>query len=71
MNVQTAIAAADDIAATVTGVVGKYRQATPRPAKPVLAVWVGSDQMVIDLLSGAGIQTTPPKMMRYGASCIW
>ena len=55
MNVQTAIASADDIAATVTDVVGKYRQRHRGFAKPVLAVWVGADQKIGDLLSGAGI----------------
>jgi acetyltransferase len=59
MNVQTAIAPADDIAATVTGLVGKYHQQHPRSAKPVLAVWVGADQNIIDLLSGAGIPNYP------------
>jgi len=55
MNVQTAIAPADEIAATVTGLVSKYRQQHHRSAKPVLAVWVGADQKIGDLLSGAGI----------------
>ena len=55
MNVQTAIASANDIAATVTDVVGKYRQRHRGLAKPVLAVWVGADQKIGDLLSGAGI----------------
>jgi acetyltransferase len=59
MNVQTAIAAADDIAATVTSLVGKYRQQRRGSAKPVLAVWVGADQKIIDLLSGAGIPNYP------------
>jgi acetyltransferase len=59
MNVQTAIAPADDIAATVTGLVAKYRQQNSRSAKPVLAVWVGAEQKVIDLLSGAGIPNYP------------
>src|SRR5450631_3616788 len=59
MNVQTAIAPADDIAATVTGLVAKYRQQNSRAAKPVLAVWVGAEQKVIDLLSGAGIPNYP------------
>ncbi len=54
-NVQTAIASADDIAATVTGVVRKYRQ----QAKPVLAVWVGADQKIGDLLSSSGIPNYP------------
>ncbi|WMT73408.1 bifunctional acetate--CoA ligase family protein/GNAT family N-acetyltransferase [Bradyrhizobium sp. Ash2021] len=59
MNVQTAIAAADDIAATVTGVVEKYRREHPGTAKPVLAVWVGADPKIIDLLSSAGIPNYP------------
>jgi acetyltransferase len=59
MNVQTAIASADDIAATVTGVVGKYRQQHRGFAKPVLAVWVGADQKIGDLLSGAAIPNYP------------
>jgi acetyltransferase len=59
MNVQTAIAPADEIAAAVTGVVGKYRQRCLGSAKPVLAVWVGADQKIIDMLSGAGIPNYP------------
>jgi acetyltransferase len=59
MNVQTAIAPAGDIATTVTGLVSKYRQQHRDFAKPVLAVWVGADQTIIDLLSGAGIPNYP------------
>jgi acetyltransferase len=59
MNVQTAIASADDIAAAVTDAVGKYRQQHRGFAKPVLAVWVGADQKIGDLLSGAGIPNYP------------
>ena len=59
MNVQTAIASADDIAATVTDAVGKYRQQHRGFAKPVLAVWVGADQKIGDLLSGAEIPNYP------------
>jgi acetyltransferase len=59
MNVQTAIAPADEIAATVINLVGKYRQQHPRAAKPVLAVWVGAEQKVIAALSGAGIPNYP------------
>ena len=55
MNVQTAIAPADEIAAAVTGVVQKYRAEHRMRPKPVLAVWVGADQSIGDLLSGAGI----------------
>jgi acetyltransferase len=59
MNVQTAIASAEDIAATVTGLVGKYREHHRGSAKPVLAVWVGGDQKIMDVLSGAGIPNYP------------
>ena len=59
MNVQTAIARADDIAATVTGMVKKYREQHRGSAKPVLAVWVGADQKIGDMLSGAGIPNYP------------
>ena len=59
MNVQTAIAPAGDIAATVTCLVSKYHQLHQRAAKPVLAVWVGADQKIVDLLSGAGIPNYP------------
>jgi acetyltransferase len=59
MNVQTAIAPADEIAATVTDVVSRYRQRCLGSAKPILAVWVGADQKIIDMLSGAGIPNFP------------
>jgi acetyltransferase len=59
MNVQTAIAPADAIAATVTGIIGKYRRQHLGSAKPVLAVWVGADRKIIDMLSGAGIPNYP------------
>jgi acetyltransferase len=59
MNVQTAIAPADDIAATVTGVIGKYREQHRGFPKPVLAVWVGAEPKIGDLLSGAGIPNYP------------
>ena len=59
MNVQTAIAPADAIAAAVTDVANKYRQNHRGSAKPLLAVWVGADQKISDLLSGAGIPNYP------------
>jgi acetyltransferase len=59
MNVQTAIAPADEIATTVTGLVGKYRQQHRRSAKPVLVVWVGAEPKVIEALSSAGIPNYP------------
>jgi acetyltransferase len=59
MNVQTAIAPADEIAATVTGIVKKYREQHHGSAKPVLATWVGADQTIGDMLSSAGIPNYP------------
>ena len=59
LNVQTAIASAPDIAATVTELVKKYREQHRSWAKPVLAAWVGADQQIIDTLSGAGIPNYP------------
>jgi acetyltransferase len=59
MNVQTAIAPADEIATTVTNLVAKYRQQHRRSAKPVLAVWVGAEPKVLEALSNAGIPNYP------------
>jgi acetyltransferase len=59
MNVQTAIARADEIAATVIDVVGNYRTSHKMSPKPVLAAWVGSEPAIGDLLSGAGIPNYP------------
>jgi acetyltransferase len=59
MNVQTAIAHADEIAVTVTELVAKYRQLNRGWSKPVLAVWVGAERRVTDVLSGAGIPNYP------------
>ncbi|MBR1151692.1 bifunctional acetate--CoA ligase family protein/GNAT family N-acetyltransferase [Bradyrhizobium sp. JYMT SZCCT0428] len=59
MNVQTAIARADEIAATVTGVIQKYLAQQRMSPKPVLAAWIGADQKIGDILSGAGIPNYP------------
>ncbi|NOJ43053.1 bifunctional acetate--CoA ligase family protein/GNAT family N-acetyltransferase [Bradyrhizobium australiense] len=59
MNVQTAIARADEIAVAVTAVVQKYRAGQRASPKPVLAVWVGAEPSIGDLLSGAGIPNYP------------
>ncbi|HLG80046.1 MAG TPA: bifunctional acetate--CoA ligase family protein/GNAT family N-acetyltransferase [Bradyrhizobium sp.] len=59
INVQTALASAEEIATTVTKLVGDYRKQTARRAKPVLAVWAGAEPKVIDQLSGAGIPNYP------------
>lgn len=55
LNVQTALAPADESAATVTKLVEDDRKRRPSQAKPVLAVWVGAEQRVIDLLNSGGI----------------
>jgi acetyltransferase len=59
MNVQTAIARADDIAEAVIGVVRNYRATHRTLPKPVLAVWVGAEHSIVDLLSSAGIPNYP------------
>lgn len=59
MNVQTAIASANDIAATVTGQVMAYRKQHSHRPKPVLAAWIGSDQSTAEVLSHAGIPNYP------------
>jgi acetyltransferase len=59
MNVQTAIAPADEIAAVVTDIVRKYRAPQRMSPKPVLAAWIGADQEISDILSGAGIPNYP------------
>jgi acetyltransferase len=59
MNVQTAIARADEIAGAVTEIVRKYREQHRELSKPVLAVWIGADQKIGALLSGAGIPNYP------------
>src|SRR4051794_13624341 len=59
MNVQTAIASADEIAVAVTDVVAEYRRRHQGAAKPVLAVWVGADQGTWSRLSTAGIPNYP------------
>ena len=59
MNVQTAIAPADDIATTVTAMVKKYREQRRNLAKPVLAAWVGANQKIVDMLISAGIPNYP------------
>ncbi|WP_027550999.1 bifunctional acetate--CoA ligase family protein/GNAT family N-acetyltransferase [Bradyrhizobium sp. Cp5.3] len=59
LNVQTAIASAADIAATVTEQVRAYRDRHRSWAKPVLAAWVGADQKIVESLSGARIPNYP------------
>ncbi len=54
MNVQTAVAPAGGIADTVTRVVGAARE-KQRPAKPVLAVWVGAGPEISKTFDAASI----------------
>jgi acetyltransferase len=54
MNVQTAVAPAGDIANTVTRVVAAAREKR-RPAKPVLAVFVGAEEAISKTFDAAGI----------------
>src|SRR5258705_13706818 len=66
MNVKPGIARADEIPTAVTGVVQKYRAEHRMRPKPTLAVWVGADQSIGDLLSGAGI----PNYQTGGAAVL-
>src|SRR5947209_7081302 len=59
INVQTAIAPPDAIAATVAEVTKQYRERYLGSAKPLLTVWVGVDPKIGDLLNGAGIPNYP------------
>ncbi len=59
LNVQTAIAAADDIAAGVAKLVTAHRAQHRRWAKPVLAAWIGAEQATLDTLSKAAIPNYP------------
>jgi acetyltransferase len=58
MNVQTAVASASDIADTVTRIVASAREKR-RPAKPVLAVWVGAGPEISKTFDAAGIPNFP------------
>ncbi|WP_316213558.1 MULTISPECIES: bifunctional acetate--CoA ligase family protein/GNAT family N-acetyltransferase [unclassified Bradyrhizobium] len=59
MNVQTAIASAEQIAVTITELVSGYRKQHRRWAKPVLAAWIGADQAIVETLSSASIPNYP------------
>ncbi|MCC6780878.1 MAG: bifunctional acetate--CoA ligase family protein/GNAT family N-acetyltransferase, partial [Hyphomicrobiales bacterium] len=54
MNVPTALASAEDAAASVASVARAYRERIVRP-KPIFAVWVGSSSDVTDMFERAGI----------------
>jgi len=59
MNVETAIASAEDIAGAVTTAVKTYSDAHRGFAKPVIAVWVGAAPKIRAILSAAGIPNFP------------
>jgi acetyltransferase len=59
MNVQTAIARADESAGAIAGVVQQYRALRRASPKPVLAVWVGAEPAIGSLLSEAGMPNYP------------
>jgi acetyltransferase len=59
MNVHTAIAPADEIAAAVIENVTVYRRQHRGFAKPVAAVWVGAEPNTLSRLSDAGIPNYP------------
>ncbi|MDB5618088.1 bifunctional acetate--CoA ligase family protein/GNAT family N-acetyltransferase [Tardiphaga sp.] len=59
MNVETAIASADDIAGAVTRLVKQYVESHRGFAKPVLAVWVGAAPRILAVLSAAGLPNYP------------
>jgi acetyltransferase len=59
MNVQTALAPADEIAEVLTRQVGDYRRKRQNLAKPVLAVFVGAEPNIVACLSAAAIPNYP------------
>jgi acetyltransferase len=59
MNVQTAVADAGAIADKVTQVVADAARDHSRPAKPVLAVWVGAGTQISRTFDAAGIPNFP------------
>ena len=59
MNVETAVASADGIAAAVAERVKAHRATFGRPHKTVLAAWVGTDQSVAPIFDKAKIPHFP------------
>jgi len=59
LNVQTAITAANEVAASVAKLVTGYREQHRRWAKPVLAAWIGAEQTTVETLSKAAIPNYP------------
>ena len=66
----TALASALDAAKSVIAVTEQHRQQL-RPAKPVLAVWVGGSDAASDAFEAARIPVTALKRTPSAASCIW
>jgi acetyltransferase len=59
MNVETAVAPADRIAAAVAERVKVHREKSAAPTKPVLTAWVGTDALVAPIFDGAKIPHFP------------
>lgn len=59
MNVETAVASAPEIARAVAARVGEDRAQHRDSAKPVLAAWVGNDQLVAPIFDKAAIPHFP------------
>ena len=59
MNVETAVAPADNIAKAVAERVEAHRAAAGMVAKPVLAAWVGTDQLVAPIFDKAAVPHFP------------
>jgi acetyltransferase len=59
MNVETAVTPADRIAKAIAERVKAYRAAAGMTAKPVLASWVGTDQLVAPIFDKAAIPHFP------------
>jgi acetyltransferase len=59
MNVETAVASSPAIAEAVADHVKKKRANRLSPAKPVLATWVGTDQLVAPIFEAAAIPHFP------------
>src|SRR5579871_5158478 len=59
MNVETAVAPADHIAEAVAERVKAHRATARQAAKPVLAAWVGTDQLVAPIFDKAAIPHFP------------
>jgi acetyltransferase len=59
MNVETAVAPADHIAAAIAERVKVHRAAADQAEKPILTAWVGTDQLVAPIFDRASIPHFP------------